>query len=175
MTRTELTREFLKSVLSYDPETVVFTWKKRSDVPKEWNTRRAGKQAGFKEKNKHTFYIRIRINKRIYYSHRLAWLYMTGSFPESGLQIDHIHGNGLNNRFANLRVVTNRQNTTNSRVYKSNQLGIRGVDKFAGRYRATIQKDGKGLHLGYFDTPEEASVAYQKAAEELFGDYRRAG
>ena len=170
-----MTQEYLKSILSYDPKTGVFTWLERTDVPKECNTRYAGKEAGCKEKNKHISYIQIRINRKPYRAHRLAWLYMTGSFPEPGLQIDHIDGNGLNNRFDNLRVVTNRQNTSNSRVYKNNQLGIRGVDKFAGKYRATIQKDGKGLHLGYFDTPEEASAAYQKAARELFGDYRRVG
>ena len=170
----KLTQSYLKSILSYDPETGVFTWKERQDVPKRWNTRYTGKQAGWKDKRGYTFYRHIEINGKKYRAHSLAWLYMTGEFPEPGLEIDHIDGNGLNNRFNNLRLATRGQNKANSRVNRNNKLAIKGVCKFKNRYKAQIWVTGTCIHLGYFDTPEEASAAYGKAAEKHFGDYARA-
>ena len=166
-----LTQSYLKSILSYDPETGIFTWKERSDVPKESNSRFAGKEPGYKQKGKNTFYRRIVINGKLYLAHRLAWLYMMGNWPPK--QIDHIDGNGLNNRFENLRLADNRQNKGNSRIYKNNKLGIKGVHKRRNRYVAQISISGKCIHLGYFDTPQQASTAYKRAAEKYFGEFAR--
>ena len=166
-----LTQNYLKTILDYNPETGIFLWRKRYDVLKRLNTRFAGKQAGWKDKDRYTFYRRIRINGKEYSAHRLAWLYMTGSFPEPGLDIDHIDGNGLNNRFKNLRLATRTQNLINSRVYKTNKLGIRGVHRQGNRYIAGINLQGKRVYLGCFKTPEEASAAYSEAAKKHFGDY----
>ena len=170
---TEITQQYLKSILTYDPETGVFTWKERQDVqwPAQWNGRYPGKLAGSKQVYKHISYWRIEINRKIYRAHRLAWLYMTGEWPSQ--EIDHIDGNGLNNRFSNLRLASHSQNICNSRVRRDNKLGIRGVSRRGNRFRARIRISGKRIDLGYFDTPEEASVAYQKAAQEHFGEFAR--
>ena len=167
-----LTQNYLKSILSYDPETGVFTWKERSDVPKESNSRFAGKEAGSKRKGGNTSYIYIMINFNLYLAHRLAWLYMTGEWPHE--DTDHIDGNGLNNRFKNLRLATRGQNKANSRVRKDNKLGVKGVDRYGNKYRARIRINGRLTYLGYFNTAQEASAAYEKAARVYFGEFAKA-
>ena len=79
----KLTQEYLKSILSYDPETGVFTWKERQDVerPAQWNSRYAGEEAGCEYKNGNTFYRCIGINFKYHAAHRLAWLYVMGDWP----------------------------------------------------------------------------------------------
>ena len=168
-----LTQSYLKSILSYDPETGVFTWKERQDVecPAQWNSHYVGKEAGCKQKIAHAFYRRIRIKGKKYGAHRLAWLYMTGEWPPR--QIDHIDGNALNNRFENLRLATPAQNLVNRGAHKNNKLGIKGVSKFRNKYKAQIQARGQKIHLGCFKTPEEASAAYTKAAEKYFGVFAK--
>lgn len=77
--------------------------------------------------------------------------------------VDHIDGNKLNNSITNLRVITGRENTTRAKVRKY----FRGVKRNGKRFAAQIEWQGKRYHLGTFDTPEEASEAYQKKLTEL--------
>jgi hypothetical protein len=88
-------------------------------------------------------------------------------------QVDHADGDGLNNRRSNLRVVTDVQNRMNSRTYKNNKSGFKGVHLHVGRWVATIKVNNKSTHLGRFDTAEEAARAYDQAALEHFGSYAR--
>ena len=105
----------------------------------------------------------IRINGVMYRAHRLIWLWHYGKFPAN--QIDHIDGNKLNNDIKNLRDVTNQENHKNQPKRSDNKSGCTGVrwNSNANKFRAEIRKDGKTIHLGYFDTLEEA-VAARKAA-----------
>jgi len=111
-----LTQSELKELLHYDPETGVFTWLVRNGSGVE-----AGDVAG-------TLTLRgywsIRYRRRSYRAHRLAFLYMTGSFPT--LDVDHINGARGDNRWCNLREVTSRQNARNrvNSCAKSGHLGI---------------------------------------------------
>jgi hypothetical protein len=66
--------EFVREVLDYDPQTGIFRWKERKEVPKFWNTKYAGKIAGSLDDG----YINIGINRMIYKAHRLAWFYVYG-------------------------------------------------------------------------------------------------
>jgi hypothetical protein len=93
------------------------------------------------------------------------------------LHIDHINGNGLDNRKSNLRVVSRSQNMWNSRKPCTNSSGYKGVcmDKEKGKWVSHIKKHNKQMHLGYFNTPEEAYEAYCKAAKELHGDFHNLG
>lgn len=91
-----------------------------------------------------------------------------------GALVDHIDRDTLNNTKANLRVCDRSQNGANRKINANSILGVKGVRLVKhGRYRATIAVRGKRLHLGYFDTVQEASDAYQQAARAHFGIFAR--
>lgn len=162
-------QERLKELLSYDPLTGVFLWKvDRSNIKR-------GTLAGRYDK---AGYIRIGIDGREYRAHRLAWLYMTGEWPE--IFLDHRDMDKNNNAWSNLRLATKSQNAANIGPLKSNTSGIKGVSFHSGGakggkpWQANITKNGKAMGLGIFATKEEARAAYAAAAERLFGEFARA-
>lgn len=173
MTAPKLDQAALKALLTYEPETGVFTWLPR-DGSRAWNTRYAGKSAGFDWRcGPNVTYRSIRIYDWPFLGHRLAWLYMTGSWPVD--TIDHIDLCGLNNAWANLRQASKAQNGHNTRAPRTNTSGYKGVSfhQQTGRYRATIRSGNRQIWLGYHDTPEAAHAAYTKAANELRGSFAR--
>lgn len=173
----ELTQERLKELLHYDPETGVFTWRVSR------GTRAAGSEAGCvtsnHEQKKHARrpYVRkdIRVERKLYLAHRLAWLYMTGAWPPE--QIDHIDGDALNNRFDNLRAVTHAQNHLNRPRNRNNTSGVIGVffDKngYCKPWRAQIDHNGKRWNKG-FKTKEEA-IAWRREAAARLGYHENHG
>ena len=81
-------------------------------------------------------------------------------------QIDHWDGNGLNNKSSNLRSATQAQNLANSKNL------IRGIDLYPnGKWRAKICVDHQQIHLGMFDTKEEALAIYMQSLEDAHGDF----
>lgn len=157
--RPELTAEFLRSVLHYDQVSGIFTWKVRTS-PRV----KVGNLAGCPEG---AGYLRIRLHNRSYQAHRLAWFYMYGSWPTD--QIDHINRIRTDNRIANLREVTNKQNHQNRSKSSNNTSGHPGVSwhKRDYRWQARIKHNYKYIHLGLFENIEDA-VAARKAAEKLY-------
>jgi hypothetical protein len=93
-----------------------------------------------------------------------------------GFQIDHIDGDGLNNRKSNLRLATRSENARNRRINKNSTSGLKGASwvESRKRWRAEIRADGKQIHLGYFNTPEAAHAAYVAASEKMHGEFARA-
>jgi hypothetical protein len=91
----------------------------------------------------------------------------------AGVLVDHRDCNGLNNRKANLRLCTNKENTRNSRPYLKGSSRFKGVcwGKKAKKYIAQITVDGKRYLLGYFHDEIEAAVVYDIKAMELFGEF----
>jgi hypothetical protein len=89
--------------------------------------------------------------------------------------VDHINGDGLDNRRANLREVTNAQNHFNRAKSRIGSSQYKGVcwHRARRRWRADIMRDGRSRTLGYFDDEEAAARAYDAAARELFGEYAR--
>lgn len=89
------------------------------------------------------------------------------------LDVDHIDHNGLNNTRANLRLATRQQNMFNKPTSQSNTSGYKGVHwhKRRGLWCATIWRDSRQILLGFFDVPEEAALAYDYAARELFEEF----
>jgi len=145
----ELTQKRLKYLVDYNPFTGVFIWKKsigsRSIV---------GEPAG--NIMKPLGYRQIRIDKKLYYSHRLAWLYMYGEFPKH--QIDHINHDRADNRINNLRDCTQADNKKNIRKYKNNTSGVTGVHwcKKRNEWTCAISGDGKVINGGRFKNKEDA-------------------
>lgn len=90
--------------------------------------------------------------------------------PSPDMMVDHIDGDGLNNRRSNLRVCTNQQNQAN-RGRQANQSGFRGVRLCGDRFRAEIKVGGKTKKLGCFALAEDAAKAYDTAARECFGEF----
>lgn len=161
---TNLTQDRLKEVYEYIPESGLFIRKIRTFRHK------AGEIAGTLLDEG---YIQIGIDGKQYRAHRLAFFYMTGEWPT--LEVDHINGCRSDNTWNNLREATRIQNCQNKKISKGNTSGYKGVswDSTLQRFRASIKVAGKGKYLGSYKTAEEASKAYQNAAEELFGDFNR--
>lgn len=99
------------------------------------------------------------------------------SGADKGQYVDHIDGDGLNNRRDNIRVCRQRDNMRNRKMPTTNSTGYKGVwwDKRINCYRACIRVDDKTMHLGRFDDPSEAHKAYCEAAEKYYGEYSNPG
>jgi hypothetical protein len=155
-----LTQNDLKDLLHYDPDTGVFTWLVSR------GTVRAGAEAGaLHTKRNGKKYRQIMLFGKNYKAHRLAWFYVHAEFPSG--EIDHIDGNGLNNKLDNLRAVTRTENCKNLRIPKHNTSGYPGVSwhKRRQKWRADININGKQKHLGLFENIDDAAEAYQAAAK----------
>ena len=158
-----VTYEHLKELLHYDPEMGLFTWKvSRGPIA------RPGVVAGSINKGG---YHKINIGGRKYSTHRLAWLYVIGQWPDG--EIDHVNCNPLDNRFANLREADRFGNTRNTKKRRDNTSGYKGVGRKKGRWVARIWAGGKRKHIGYFDTAEAAYAAYVAEADKQHGEFAR--
>jgi hypothetical protein len=165
--RNDLTAEYVRSILDYDPETGLFRWKARTGVANSCNARRCGMLAG--HRNKRNGYVYIGINGKIYLASRLAWLHHTGEWPRN--RIDHKDGNPSFNGIKNLRDATASQNMACARMRRTNKTGYPGVQKRFNKWKATITIDGRIMQLGYFDTPAAAGEAYEIAAKKFRGEF----
>lgn len=89
--------------------------------------------------------------------------------------VDHINGNGLDNRKKNLRIVSKSQNSSNSKLNCNSSSGYKGVHKRSdcGKWQARIQVNKKTIHLGYREDPKEAAKLYDEAAIKYFGEYAK--
>lgn len=156
----------LKSLLRYASRSGHFYWKVRPS-----NNVDLSVPAGTLDKKG---YVIIRYQGKGYKAHRLAFLYMTGSWPPD--LIDHEDGNKSNNRWKNLRVLDNQRNQENqsNQANSKNLLGLKGVSCRAdGKYFARITVKGVVHALGCRDTPEEAHELYLKAKRKLHKAHRR--
>ena len=91
----------------------------------------------------------------------------------TGLHVDHINGDGLDNRRSNLRLVTTAQNNQNRDRYKNNTTGYKGVSQQRGRkkFRAQIYVNGRAVYLGWYETAIEAALAFDRAVRKYHGPY----
>jgi HNH endonuclease len=155
------TREDVLRVLDYDASTGTLSWKVSNKVAGTLSTHRGRR------------YRRIKIKKRIYMVHQLIWLLETGQWPDR--DVDHIDGDGTNNRISNLRLASRRENMGNQVRHRDNNSGCKGVSwhKGAGKWQAGIGHNNRRIHLGLFDNLNDARRAYAEAANRYFGAFAR--
>jgi len=144
----------LKLLLVYNPDTGVFTWTDKAF------RRMKNKVAGSYDGN----YVYIRVQRKTYAAHRLAFLYMTGKWPSS--IVDHRNRNSQDNSWKNLREISYSGNMENTKERKGYYL-----DKRDGRFYAEISVQKKKQSLGGFNTAEEAGAAYKEAKSKLHLHY----
>jgi len=154
-----LTQEYLKSILSYDPETGLFLWKEKKQG------RKKNKIAGHQRIDG---YVELEINYKRFLAHRLAFYYIYGIFPKE--DIDHVNGIKNDNRFLNLRTANRSENMQNVKNHrKDNKSGFLGVsfNKQYGKYVAQLVLNKKHVHISFHDNPENAHEAYIEAKRKL--------
>jgi hypothetical protein len=153
----------LKRLLAYDPETGRFRW-----LVGNGKSVRSGDLAGSKCPRG---YRKITVGGKCYAEHRLAYLFMTGAWPEA--EINHRNRDPSDNRWANLRPANGTQRRGNCARQAGTASGLKGVSwqKHAGMWRAQIEISGCTTHLGYFVHKETAHAAYMAAAWARYGDF----
>lgn len=158
-----MTHDDLTSKLNYCPLTGVFTWKVKPS-----RQIRLGAIAGTLDSDG---YRKIKVCGKVVHSHRLAWFYVFGYMPEK--EIDHINRVKDDNRINNLREATRSENAKNKEKSSANKSGYKGVSfqVKAQKWFAHIRISGKNKHLGCFDSPLRASLAYRLASHFYHGEF----
>lgn len=172
-----VTPDILGRLLICDPETGMLTWRERSGewfsavTPRRasaicdlWNSRYAGRPAlaalnskGYRDGS---------VLGTTFKAHRVVWALAYGAWPEG--VIDHIDHDKANNRLANLRCVTRRENNQNLPLQRNNKTGFSQVYRRGnGRWLACARVNGGTKQIGRFDTFEEAVAARKQATERL--------
>lgn len=153
----DIALDYIRQVLAYFPDTGKFVWKKRK-------TRQDLINCVAGSIGSHG-YVSISVFNKKRLAHRLAWFYVTGSWPKE--HIDHIDGNKINNVFSNLREATRFENLQNMRcATKRNKIKLLGVSAHQGKWVMQIMTNGKRFRVSGFNTPEEAHAAYVTAKRQ---------
>ena len=164
-----------KQLLRYDPLSGNFIWLVTRNG--YGGGVRPGDVAGTLKTGKGGGYIIIIVQQQNFRANRLAWWFMTGKPAPKGIDVDHENGDRADNKWKNLRLATRSQNNFNSIVPCNNTTGFRGVYKTSnGRGKpwfARVTVDRKIIHLGTFDTVEEARAARVEAEKQYHGKFRR--
>lgn len=155
MTDRSLTQSEIKALVDYDSETGFFSKK------------------GWAIGSYLEGYLKLRLKGKMYQAHRIAWTYVHGEWPSYELIVDHKNCIRHDNRIANLRLVTHKENMQNKVKPQGNNpfLGVT-YNRFSKKWNAAITVDGKRIGLGSaFTTPEDAQEAYLKAKRELHAGF----
>ena len=133
----------------------------------------AGTRAGSIRRDDHRAYVSCSLGKRDVPGHVVAWVCHYGKLPDG--VVDHINGDGADNRIANLRDCSSAMNIRNRRLNKNSNSGFKGVSWYPDvrKWRARITVDGRKQCLGFFEKAEDAAAAYDAGALQLHGEFAR--
>lgn len=161
-------QDILKQYLKYDFETGEFSYRHDYNIRRVKGALACGFSNG---------YVRFRVfpnGRKKYMAHRLVWLYVTGKWPKD--QIDHINHDRSDNRFFNLREVTQAEQVRNKSIPKNNLSGCMGVfyKKEFKKWEAYITFEKERKFLGYFEN-KECAIKARKQAEKELGFHENSG
>lgn len=160
--KSPLTAERVRELFQYEPETGLLTWLVK---PAHWV--KVGDAAGWDNGNG---YLRVSVFSEKFYVHDLAWLWMTGGWPEP--QCDHIDADRKNNRWANLRVATLQENRRNHGKGWGNSSGLKWITKHHGGWQWVVRAEKTALR-GWSMSPVAAHLQAVVAADQLHGSFSR--
>jgi hypothetical protein len=150
-----MTPEGLRDLFVWNTDTGEIRWKNLY-----------GKRKAFVSVQTHG-YLYGKLNGKNFLAHRVLWALEHGAWPTE--EIDHINQDKKDNRLCNLQQVSKVQNSRNKGLYKNNTSGFAGVSRTQrGNWCAYVVVDGKQLHLGVFNSAEEAREA-RSSANDRFG------
>ena len=180
-----ITQKYLKECFEYNPESGDLIWKDRP--LKHFKSKQAQivsnkKTNGRLVESKHPngrgkTYLKVGFStlegKKAFLVHRVIWMIVHGEWPEF---IDHVNGNGTDNRLSNLRSVSMEENNRNIRKHKTNTSGVTGVyeNKRDEKWLAMIWNGNKQINIGTYETKAEA-IAARKGAEKALGYHANHG
>ncbi len=157
-------RELLKKIMKhfrYDRENGQLIW---IDHWCRCKNKFLGNVAGSIDRSAHCVYRRVKLMDKSYRIHKLIWLIEKNQWTD---HIDHINGNGLDNRIINLRSVNHRQNHQNKKCHRNGHVLGTHRRKDTGRWQSQIYIEGVIHRLGQYDTAKEAHNAYLKALKDF--------
>lgn len=158
-----ISHERLEYLLKYNPKTGKFTWKNPTS-----NKIKKGSKAGTLNEDG---YIIIRLDGKNYRAHRLAYFYVTRTWPTE--IIDHKNTIRHDNSWLNLRHISIANNNKNTSTPITNTSGIKGVYwcKTSNRWIAQIYRNSKRVYLGSFTEIDKAQLTIQQARQQFHGEY----
>lgn len=142
----------LQRLFKYNPETGELTWREH------FFSNKVGKPAGSSYQDKNTSYLRVTTKLGRFLAHRLCWKMATGNDPAD--VIDHINGNGLDNRICNLRDVSAKENSRNLRGLTGVRFREKQTPGMRPQWNVTLGNDFIGTYFDFFD-----AVCARKSAE----------
>lgn len=175
-TAKNLTLEYLRECFTYNAETGLLIWNVRPSrhFPNNndggFNTRFSHRNAGTKLRD----HLAVQVAGDKHYVHRIGWALHYGQYPDGPL--DHINGNGFDNRIVNLREVSHEDNTHNQKIRKNNKSGCMGVSyrKDSGKFTARINTPSGRKNIGVYANLDDA-IAARKEAEKHYGYHENHG
>jgi len=175
----ELTKLYLDECFNYDCDSGELFWKERplrhfsnSGSMRSFNIKYSGSVAGYKRFDKYYSYVYIRISGIKLEAHRIIMTMISGEFPSC---VDHINGDGHDNRIENLREASNIKNARNQKLNCKSKYGIMGIGILpSGKFRVRIGGGDNRVHLGLFDDFFEACCC-RKSAEYAIGYHKNHG
>jgi len=160
------TQKELIEMFDYSSETGVLYWKIK------FPRKNIGDPVGYKSTHMGKDYLRVTINGKKYMVHRLIYIFVNGVINN---EIDHVDGNGMNNKITNIRDVPHIENLRNQKLYKSNKCGVHHIVKRKnGNYRVRITINGYRRSLGTFKYIWDAICA-RKSADNKYGYHSNHG